>query len=143
MTTQPPPTLKAIVTDAMRRLEKACRLSESRYENEIPLTANVPDALLIDVRAVLNAVNPEASEIMREALAVLDALFNFSSPSLSMSDNRGIEFAVMSAAFRKAKEALGTFKGLAVIPCPHGIENGRCDECYGEGLLAALSEKTP
>jgi hypothetical protein len=66
--TQPPPTPKAIVTDAMRRLEKACRLSESRYENEIPLTANVPDALLIDVRAVLNAVNPEASEIMWEAL---------------------------------------------------------------------------
>lgn len=56
---------------AVARLEKACRLSQSRYEEEVPLTANVPDALLIDVLAVLanTRTHGEASEVeLREAL---------------------------------------------------------------------------
>jgi hypothetical protein len=59
--TQPPPTPKAIVTDAIARLEIA--ISE-RLEMTGGDAARV-GVLIDDIRTVIAAANPEAREIMR------------------------------------------------------------------------------
>ena len=86
-----------------------------------------------------SALKAQASRIaeLEGVLKELDLFFEFERPGLVIAENRGISFRRMSDAFQAAHKALRG-KSLERIVCKHGIEDVRCDDCYGEGLANGL-----
>ena len=87
----------------------------------------------------LDTIAEAASRIaeLEGVLKELDLFFEFERPGLVIAENRGISFRRMSDAFQAAHKALRG-KSLERIVCKHGIEDVRCDDCYGEGLANGL-----
>ena len=89
----------------------------------------IPDDLCIEAASRI----AELKRVLKE----LDLFFEFERPGLVIAENRGISFRRMSDAFQAAHKALRG-KSLERIVCKHGIEDVRCDDCYGEGLANGL-----
>ena len=91
------------------------------------------------VREATDTLKAQASRIaeLEGVLKELDLFFEFERPGLVIAENRGISFRRMSDAFQAAHKALRG-KSLERIVCKHGIEDVRCDDCYGEGLANGL-----